>query len=235
MMAFGKRSNFDRKRFGSSLRGQAGLKAGAARHDLNSTHRARYLLSGVLKCAQCGGNLIVVGKDRFSCSTRRRHGTCTNALTITRQSIESRVLTGLKERLITPELLEIFVKEFQAEYARLRSEAISTRDRTARHIADIEKKIKSIMVAIEDGFYQPEMQDRMSALVAEKSRLQETAASAELAEKVVLHPRMHELYVRKVRELEAMLQCEGGTGTVCEKPDSLADHQSNNCTIGHSR
>ncbi|MEP7172439.1 MAG: recombinase family protein [Aestuariivirga sp.] len=195
-----------------SLRGQAGIKAGAARHDLYSTHRARFLLSGLLKCACCGGNLVIMGKDRFGCSTRRRQGTCTNALSITRQSIEARVLVGLKERLVTPELLSIFVKEFQAEYARLRSEALASHDQTTKLVADVEKKIKAIMVAIEDGFYQPEMKGRMDALVAEKARLLERASSGELAEKLVLHPRMHELYARKVRELDTLFQLGGVVG-----------------------
>ena len=195
-----------------SLRGQAGVKAGAARHDLYSTHRARFLLSGLMKCACCGGNLTIMGKDRFGCSTRRRRGTCTNALSITRQSIEVRVLVGLKERLVTPELLSIFVKEFQAEYARLRSEALASHDQTSKLVADIEKKIKAIMAAIEDGLYQPEMKARMDSLVAEKAKLQERASTGELAEKVVLHPRMHELYARKVRDLEGLFQQGGAVG-----------------------
>ncbi len=195
-----------------SLRGQAGIKAGAARHDLYSTHRARFLLSGILKCADCGGNLVIMGKDRFGCSTRRRQGTCTNALSISRQSIEARVLVGLKERLVTPELLSVFIKEFQAEYARLRSEALAFHDQTTKLVANVEKKIKAVMVAIEDGFYQPEMKGRMEALMAEKARLLERASSGELAEKVVLHPRMHELYVRKVRKLESLFQKGGAVG-----------------------
>jgi site-specific DNA recombinase len=195
-----------------SLRGQAGIKAAAARHDLHSTHRARLLLSGLLKCACCGGNLVIMGKDRFGCSTRRRKGTCSNALSITRQSIEARVLVGLKERLVTPELLSIFVMEFQAEYARLRSEALASHVQTAKLVADVEKKIKAIMVAIEDGFYQPELKGRMDVLVAAKARLLERASSGELVEKVVLHPRMHELYARKVRELENLFQQGGAVG-----------------------
>ena len=195
-----------------SLRGQAGIKAGAARHDLHSTHRARFLLSGLMKCACCGGNLTIMGKDRFGCSTRRRRGTCTNALSITRQSIEERVLIGLKERLVTPELVSIFIKEFQAEYARLRSEALASHDQTTKLVADVEKKIKSIMAAIEDGLYQQEMKARMDALVAEKTRLLQSAQSGELAEKVVLQPRMYELYARKVRDLESLFQQGGAVG-----------------------
>ncbi len=122
------------------------------------------------------------------------------------------MLVGLKERLVTPELVSIFVKEFQAEYARLRSEALASHDQTTELVADVEKKIKAIMVAIEDGFYQPEMKDRMDALVAEKTRLLQSTQSGELAEKVILHPRMHELYVRKVQELETLFQQGGVVG-----------------------
>jgi site-specific DNA recombinase len=122
------------------------------------------------------------------------------------------VLVGLKEQLVTPELVSIFVKEFQAEYARLRFVALLSHDQTIKLVADTEKKIKAIMAAIEDGFYQPEMKGRMNALVAEKTRLLQSAQSGELAEKIVLHPRMHELYVRKVRELETLFQQGGAVG-----------------------
>jgi hypothetical protein len=37
-------------------------------------------------------------------------GTCDNTLTITRQEIETRVLEGLKERLLAPDLVAVFVK-----------------------------------------------------------------------------------------------------------------------------
>jgi site-specific DNA recombinase len=89
---------------------------------------------------------------------------------------------------------------------------VATNDQTNKLVADVEKKIKAIMAAIEDGFYQPEMKGRMDALVAEKARLLEKASSGEMAEKLVLHPRMHELYARKVRELESLLQQGGVVG-----------------------
>ena len=192
-----------------SLRGQAGIRAGAARHDLNSTHRARYLLSGILKCASCGGNLVIMGKDRFGCSTRRRRGTCSSALSISRQSIELRVLHGLRERLVTPELLAIFIKEFQAEYARLQSETLSNPNQNAKLMDNVDKRMTAIMVAIEDGFYQPEMKYRMDALVAEKTRLLEIVSSGEQPRNLIGQPQMKELYTRKVHKLELLFQ-EGG-------------------------
>ena len=92
---------------------------------LNRAHRRKFLLSGLLTCGCCGAGYAVLAQDRYGCATRRSKGTwgtCDNARTITYQQIEARVLAGLKDRLLTPELIAIFIEEFQQEIARLRRE-----------------------------------------------------------------------------------------------------------------
>jgi hypothetical protein len=56
-----------------------------------------------------------VAQDRYGCATRRSKGTCSNSATITRQQIEARVLSGLKDKLMAPELVRTFIEEFQSE------------------------------------------------------------------------------------------------------------------------
>ena len=90
---------------------------------LNRAHRQRFLLSGLLTCGVCGGGYTVIGRDRYGCATRRGKGICSNGHTITRQRIETRVLGGLKHRLLAPDL----VAEFLAAYA----EAMAERQREA--------------------------------------------------------------------------------------------------------
>lgn len=194
-----------------SLRGQGGLKGGLMSRDLNATHRPRYLLSGLLKCAECGGNFIVTGKDRFSCSTRRRQGTCSCKVSISRRSIDDRVLAGLKERLVTPELVATFVKEFQSEFKRRQTEVEGNLVRIRKRIAEIDRKLKAMIAAIEDGFYQAEMKSRVAELTSEKLRLVEQSADTASENQLVIHPRLHELYARKVRELEKMLSGDNAT------------------------
>ena len=72
---------------------------------LNRVHRRKFLLSGLLECGCCGGGYTIIGKDRYGCATLRAKGTCANQRTIMRQHIETRVLSGLKERLLAPELV----------------------------------------------------------------------------------------------------------------------------------
>lgn len=82
-------------------------------HALNRSHRRRYLLSGLLICACCGGNFSIVTRDTYSCSGRRAKGVCSDDRTISREEIESRILTAIKQNLLTPELV--------AEFTRLRA------------------------------------------------------------------------------------------------------------------
>ena len=74
---------------------------------LNKTHRPSYLLSGILRCAHCGGPYAISGKDRYSCTNRGKKlpidilggGICTNSKTISRQELEDRVLTCIPNAL----------------------------------------------------------------------------------------------------------------------------------------
>ena len=83
---------------------------------LNRVHRQKFLLSGLMTCGGCGGNVSIIGKDRYGCSTRKNKGTCDNAQTLTRQKLESRVLASLKTRLLAPEHLEAFVAQVSEDF-----------------------------------------------------------------------------------------------------------------------
>ena len=176
---------------------------------LNATHRPRFLLSGLLQCGCCGGGYTIVAKDRYGCANRRQKGLCENARTITRGELEARVLDGLKERLLAPDLVKEFVQEFNAEIQRNRA---SLKARVAAHersLARVDQKIGSMIKAIEDGMYHPAMKERMAQLEADRAALIAEATPMETPKVDVLaHPNLPELYRRKVSELEQLL--EGG-------------------------
>ena len=71
---------------------------------LNGTHRPRHLLSGLLECGACGGPYAMRGQDRYGCSNHVMNGSCSNGRGIRRAILEERVLAGLKDRLMAPEL-----------------------------------------------------------------------------------------------------------------------------------
>jgi site-specific DNA recombinase len=172
---------------------------------LNRAHRRRFLLSGLLVCGNCGCGYTIMAKDRYGCATHRNKGTCGNDRTVSRPEIESRVLDGLKHRLLAPELFEAFAKVYQEECNRLAREAISANAMLDGRRVAIERKIAAMIRAIEDGLYEPSMKARMAQLEAEKAQVTAELATMSAPAPVALHPNLPVLYRRKVEELERLL------------------------------
>jgi site-specific DNA recombinase len=155
-------------------------------------------------CAACAA-AATRGKDRYGCAAHRSKGTCGNDRTIGRQAIESRVLDGLKHRLLAPDLFEEFARSYQEECNRLALDAVAGRAAVEGRLAQVERKIASIIRAVEDGLYQPSTKERLGALEAEMARLAAERAAKADTPAVALHPNLPALYRKKVKEFEAVL------------------------------
>ena len=168
---------------------------------LNRAHRRKFLLSGLLKCGCCGGGFIIVARDRYGCATRRAKGTCHNGATVSQQEIEARVLEGLKERLMAPELVREFIRAFQEEANRAAAELEQQFRSDRMQVEAVERKIAAIVAAIEEGHYSRVLGDRLAALERQQdsllARMSETPPTS-----VRLHPRLADVYAEKVRQLE---------------------------------
>lgn len=79
---------------------------------------ASHLLSGFLKCSECGGDLsilVVAGKNRhtkYGCGNYRNRGTCTNDLREREDVIQQRLFTKLQSEVLRPEIIEFAITEF---------------------------------------------------------------------------------------------------------------------------
>ena len=92
-----------------------------------------------------------MAKDRYGCAAHRQRGTCGNDRTILRQEIESRVLSGLKERLLAPELFAEFARTYQEEVTTAAREQGAAHERGARALADCDKRIAGVIAATRTG------------------------------------------------------------------------------------
>lgn len=77
-----------------------------------------YLFSGLLKCGECSGNLIIgtgggthVHK-KYVCANYFNRGTCENDLYIRLDVLEERLLGRLQSELLRPELIDYSIAEF---------------------------------------------------------------------------------------------------------------------------
>ena len=169
---------------------------------LNGAHRRKYLLSGLLECGVCGGGFTIIDAANYGCATHRCKGTCSNDLKVRCVELERRVLDGLRERLLAPELVEEFARAFQEEVNRLAAEKTRHPAEDEGRLEAVPRKIATMIRAIEDGMYQRSMKARMDDLEAEKAVLEERLAAAPEPPKIRLHPNLPGLYREKVTALE---------------------------------
>ena len=125
--------------------------------------RPSYLLSGLLKCGICAGGFSKISLSHYGCSTARNKGTCANLLTVRRNELEAKVLDGLRNQLMHPELVTTFIDEFHREVNRQRAERDGRRDRTARDLEKTEREIRRVIEAIKAGVSGAAIKDEMAS------------------------------------------------------------------------
>ena len=181
-----------------------GVRKHHKKNRLNGTHRPKTLLSGLIFCGCCGGPFSIRGSDRFACSTHVTKGTCSNSRTILREDLERRVLAGLKERMMAPEVATEAMRAYAEETNRLNRERRSNGDAWKVELVKVEKQIRGIIEAIKEGMFHPSMKGEMDALEARKAELTEQLADIpEYAPDLL--PSASAIYAKKVSALTAAL------------------------------
>ena len=191
-------------------------KRSTADQPLNDLHRTKFLLSGLLTCGVCGGGYTIIGRDRYGCATRRCKGTCDNGVTIRRQRIEARVLGGLKDHMLAPDLVAEFVRAFAEEMAAAQRGAVGAADRSRVELADVERRLEGVLKAVENGAWSEALQVRLRELEARKKALVTEMRDAPAASVVQLHPNAADIYRHKVAELETALAAPDICGEAAE-------------------
>lgn len=110
--------------------------------------KARFLLSGLLKCGCCGGGMSMKDRDhgrvRIHCTTMREAGVCSNRRIFYMDEIERVVLNGLQKHLKAPHLLREFAEAYQEERQRLASKRIKRRSQVENELAQLQRSIDRV-------------------------------------------------------------------------------------------
>jgi site-specific DNA recombinase len=188
---------------------------------LHERQRAKYLFSGLTRCACCGGGYSMISQTLVGCSTARNKGTCKNRLNIRRDGLEKRVLDGLKGHLMDPELFAIFCGEFTRRMNERRMEARAAIDAAHAEIPRIERDLERLV----DRFLKEDeaadaLHARMKQLEARKRELHVFLADAE-EPPPVLHPSMAIVYRQRVGALYDALQHEASRAPAADIIRSL--------------
>ncbi|CUX03377.1 Resolvase domain protein [Agrobacterium fabacearum S56] len=171
---------------------------------LNGARRPKSLLSGLVFCGCCGGPYSLRGADRFACSNHISKGACSNSRTIPREDLEARVLSGLKDRMMAPEIVEEAMRAYAEETNRLNRERRSSGEAWKAELVKIEKQIRGIIEAIKAGMFHESMKAEMDTLEARKTEL-DTLLSGAPEDTPDILPSASAIYATKVSALTQAL------------------------------
>ncbi|UJW87696.1 recombinase zinc beta ribbon domain-containing protein [Devosia sp. SL43] len=164
--------------------------------------RPKYLLSHLLRCGCCGGGVSKISATHYGCGAAREKGpaVCTNRVTVARLDLEHTVLTVLRDRLMDPDLVEVFCKEYVTHLNKLRMERNSLRDGYLAELDTLEVREDRMVRAIMDGFATPKLKTEMDELLARRGELSRLIDNTDEAP-VLLHPQMSRRYKTEVNQL----------------------------------
>jgi hypothetical protein len=162
----------------------------------------KYLFSGLLKCGVCGGAFIVLDRTRYGCGTHKDRGptVCSNAFKVRRSTIESVLLAGVKESLLSDEAYRAFETEARALLKQAKPDASAAR----RQLADAQKELDNLMAAIKAGIITPTTKAALQDAEQKVAAAQNELKAIERYEPTQMLPRAREIYRDMVAKLEAI-------------------------------
>jgi site-specific DNA recombinase len=132
---------------------------GQQRHNglLNRTASSRYLLSGIVKCDVCGGNLVITsgrsrrGHRRYGCSQHFYRGTCPNGLQIRKDYLEEKLLSELQHAVLEPEAVTYAVKEFCRQLSEAEGNLSREKDHALEQKRKVQVELSRLVAAVADS------------------------------------------------------------------------------------
>lgn len=183
-------------------------KAGFEGVKVAHRRRPKHLLSGLVVCGCCGAPFTLSGSGRLRCSSRIERGTCDNARTIKMDTIEARVLDGLKGKLVAPDLVEAFMREYDSERRRRRSELLGRRAELEAETVQLDAKIGNLVGAIAAGASSPAIIAQLNELEARKVQIAGQLAEEDPGNVVAFPPVVADRYRQMLDRLqECMNDC----------------------------
>lgn len=180
--------------------------------DIRKMKRAKRLLSNLGRCGECGGTWTVISPEKWGCSAHKAKGVCTNTRTISTRLYEQRVLGQLKQMLLDPGAVALFVERYNAGIRTRQAEATANQAPLERKASDLRTKISRLVDAIADGAGEfQEVKDRLRAARTDLADIEAQLLSAASATPIELSADLPDRYRSYIAELDAALATEGTT------------------------
>lgn len=198
-----------------------GRLAARTREAPKGARKIKYLLSGLLRCGECGSGMQIKDRDngrvRIQCVNQKHGGGCGNGRAYYLDKIEQTVIDGLKEQIGSKDAIAYFVRVYNDEQRRASADAINRRAKLSAQQAEAQRGLDRLIDAITAGAVTAaEAGDRAARLRQDIDAAKAALAATEEPPKVVsLHPAVITTYLRDLDRLSELISgdlAEGDTG-----------------------
>lgn len=194
------------------------VKSGLKRHAASRTGRGpKYLLSGLMRCGQCGSAYVIASATSYACASYINGGSsaCTNSARFRRDAAERVILEGVRRELASPAVADEVLRRVRA---RLR-ELSRPRPASTARIAELERQIANLLDAVAAGGLRgsTSLAERLRVAEAELASLKATPAPQAAAERLL--PDLAARFANQLTRLPEVL-----AGDVVRARTALAQH-----------
>ena len=126
---------------------------GGTRGLLNRSASSGNLLTGFLKCGNCGANLVIVtGRRRrhamYGCPQHWYRGACTNGLRMRQRQIEDELFSQLQNAVLRPEAIDYVLARFIHELKVAQTDFSKHKECALARRKDLEEQVARLTLAI---------------------------------------------------------------------------------------
>lgn len=162
----------------------------------------RHLLSGILRCHECGGPLTVVDAYNYGCGRHKDRGAavCGSNLRVRRTDVETALIAGIRSTLLTDDAWRTAERAIAAALKRAQPDI----DAVDAQIRSAERTRENILAALRAGIITPSTK---AELIAAEQLLEHAHAAKESAlrqQPSQILPRAREHWRRLVDDLETI-------------------------------
>lgn len=189
--------------------------------------RRKYLLSGLLQCGQCGGNMTVAGAAKYKtyyCANAKEKGpsVCTGFRGLRDSIALPLVLSGLRDELMQPDAYAAFQERVRVGLDKDRETAT---DRLRIHdlrVRELETGQRNLVALARQGLGSQSLIDELKGIEAELTSL-EGARDKIVPAEVVLPDNLPDLYRELVGDLAATLSDEAVSVRAADQLHEMVD------------
>jgi site-specific DNA recombinase len=171
-----------------------------------------YLFSGLLKCGECGANLIIAtggGTHRhkkYACSRRFNRGGCENDLYIRRDDLEDLLLGKLQSEVLRPEVVDYAVAEFRSRLEAVRGNMSDSLAGNRQRKARLEAEVRRLVSAVAESGHSKSLLEEIGRKETELDAITDSLLTTNQESMELRVSEIHNFVISNLKDLPVLLR-----------------------------